>query len=102
VIVVAVEYFDIDARLGHATCDLPKLTWFRLVQSLDKHIALFQNTDACRFECRASGCPILKKKVANTLTVDDERASTLDAHSGAAQGVAHFGECPGPVLQRDC
>jgi len=102
VIVVAVERLDVNARLGHPARDLAELTRFRLVQSLDKDIAFFQDVDACRFERSASGSPIFEEEVANTLAVDNESASTLDAHPAAAKGVAHLGECAGPVLQRDC
>src|SRR5690242_7558234 len=39
VIVVAVEYFDVDARLGHASRELAELSGLTLVQSLHDHIA---------------------------------------------------------------
>src|SRR5258708_24218415 len=35
VIVIAVEYLDVDTRLGHPSRDLAELTRFSLVQSLD-------------------------------------------------------------------
>jgi hypothetical protein len=81
--------------------DLPKLTGFRLVQSLDEHIAFLQDVDACRFERYASSGSIFEEEVANALAVDHESASALDAHPGASQSVAHLGKCAGAVLECD-
>ena len=66
-IVIAVKDFNIDARLGHPACDFAELTWFRLVQPLDEHVSLFQNTDACRFERAAGSAPVFEEKVRYTL-----------------------------------
>src|SRR4029077_4421997 len=46
VIVVAVEDLDVDACFGHAARDLTELARLTLIQSLDKHVALLQNTDS--------------------------------------------------------
>ena len=35
------------------------------------------------------------------VTIDDEDASTLHAHPRPAKGIAHLGQCPGPVVERD-
>lgn len=91
VIVVAVKDLDVDACLGHPARDLAELTWFSLVQPQDDSVANFQNVDACRFERLASGHSILKEKVSDALPVDYEGAATFDAHSGAAQRLAHLG-----------
>ena len=91
VIVVAVKYLDVDACLGHPARDLAELAGFSLVQSQDEDVAYFQNVDACRFERFASGHPIFEEKVSDALTVDYEGATTFDAHSGAAQRLAHLG-----------
>jgi len=47
---IAIEHFDVDSRLGLEVCDLSELAWLSLIQSLDEHVPLFQNCDACRFE----------------------------------------------------
>ena len=100
-IVVAVEDLDVDSGLSHPAREFAELTGFSLVQSLDHDVALFDDADAGCFERAASGRPIFEEEVGDSLTVDNERASALDAHSGAAQCVAHLGQCAGPVLKRD-
>ena len=47
-IVIAVENFNVDACLRHPACDFAELTWFRLVQPLNQHVALGKDPDACR------------------------------------------------------
>lgn len=98
-IVVAVEDLDVDARVGHPARNLAELTWRSLVQSLDQDLPFFQNMDACRFKRFASGRAILEEKVRNALAVDNEGASALDAHSRAAQRLAHLCKCAWSIIK---
>jgi len=100
-IVVAVENFNVDTRLGHPARDFAKLPRLRLVQPLDEHVPLGENPNARCFERAARGTSIFEEKVRYALTVNHECASALDTDSGAAQDIAHLGERTRPVLQRD-
>jgi hypothetical protein len=57
---VAIEDFNIDARLGHPARELPKLTGFGLIQPLYKDLPFVEDADPSGFECFASSDSILK------------------------------------------
>lgn len=104
-IVIAVKDLDIDARIGHTAGQLAELTRLGLIESLDENVVHGEYSDACRFERVARGVAVLKQKVRDAASVvggmDDPRAAAFDAHAGAAEGVAHFGECAGTIIKRD-
>jgi len=92
VIVVAVEDFDVDARVGHPPRELSELTGPALVQTLDDDLTFVKNLDARGLESPARGGAVLEEEVGDTETVDDEGASSLDAHARTPKGIAHGGQ----------
>ncbi len=99
--VVAVERFDVDARLGHLPGELAELARFVLLQSLDEHVPLLQDSDAGPFQRLASGASILEEEVRDPAALDDPGATALDAHAGTPEGFAHLGQRSGSILERD-
>lgn len=100
-VMVAVEDFDVDARVGHPSRELAELTGPVLVQSLDHDLTFFKNLDARGLERPARGGAVLEKEVGDTATVDDEGASSLDAHARTPQGIAHRGQGTWAIVERD-
>src|SRR4029077_19093464 len=70
VVVIAVEYLDVNPSLGHPPRDLAELPWFSLVQSLDEYVPLCQDLDTCRLQRVASGNPILEEEVCHALAAN--------------------------------
>src|SRR5689334_3354823 len=89
---VAVHHFDVYAGTGHAARDLPELTGLRLVQSLHQHFAHRAHRDSSRLKRPARGDSVSEQEMCHPTAVDDEGASALDAHAGASDRFAHFGE----------
>ena len=54
-VMVAVEDFDIDARLGHSVREQAELSGHVLLEALHEHLPFTEHADACRFERLASG-----------------------------------------------
>jgi hypothetical protein len=101
VIMVAVEDLNVDAGLRHPLRQLTELPWLSLIQSLNQNVTLFDDLNAGSFQRLAGSGPICEEEVGHTLAINDERAAALNAYSGAAQGVAHLGQCAGTVFKRD-
>jgi hypothetical protein len=68
---------------------------------LHEHFALFQNSYARVFQRASSSRSVREEKVSDTVAVDDESAAAFDAHSRAAQRVAHFGQSARSILHSD-
>lgn len=100
-IVVAVEDFDVDAGAGHAAGELAELSRFGLIEALDQDVVHGEDLDACRFERIARCVAIFKEKVSDSAAIDHPRSAAFDAHAGAAEGVAHIGECAGTIVEED-
>jgi hypothetical protein len=63
--------------------------------------AFLEDADSHSLEGLASRRAIRKEKVSDSLAVADEGTASLDAHAHPAQRFAHFGQCPGPILERN-
>src|SRR5437660_7156005 len=98
-VVIAVEHFNIDARLRHASRDFSQLSGLLLVEPLHQHITLFNNQDARGFQRPPSSRSILEEKVRRAFPVHHPRTTAFDAHSRSGQRFTHFGQSPGTVLK---
>src|SRR5258708_35182126 len=65
VVVVAVENFDVDAGLGHASREKAELTRDGLLQSLHDHVPFRDDADASRFQRLASRGSVLEEEMAD-------------------------------------
>jgi hypothetical protein len=83
-VMVAVQYFDVHASLGHPAREQTELTGHALLQSLNEYISFGKDMDASRFQRLAGGASIRKKEMGDTLTADNPSPSAFDAHSGSA------------------
>jgi hypothetical protein len=101
VVVIAVKNLDVDACLGHPARELAQLAGLRLTQALHEHFTLRDNADSCRLKRSAGRSAIVEEKVSDALAVDDKGATTLNAHSSAAERIAHFSESARPVIESD-
>lgn len=100
-IVVAVEYLDVDARVRHPTSQRAELSGFGLVQPLNQHFAFLQHANARGLEGAARGGAIVEEKMRDGSSIHHERAAALDAHASPAQCLAYRGDGAGSVFERD-
>ncbi len=89
-IVIAVEYFNIDASLGQASRDFSQLSGFGLLQPQDDHLPLPYHPDRGTLERATSSVAIREEKMRHTFAVHNPRSSAFDAHAGSPQSVPHF------------
>ena len=96
---IAVQDFNVDSRICHLSGDLAELAWPRLVEALNQDISHRQYANVRSFKGSARCLSICKKKVGDALSIGNPCSSPFDAHSGASQRFAHFGQSAGTVLQ---
>jgi hypothetical protein len=101
VIVIAVQHFDVDPSFRHPSRDPAELTRFRLLQSLYDYVLFFDNPNARSFKRSSSRSSILEEKVCHTSAIGNPSSPAFNANSGSAQGISHFRQCTGTILQSD-
>src|SRR5262245_54061256 len=97
--VIAVDDFNVHARIRHKPSYLPQLTRLYLIQPLNEHLAIIQNFNPSVLECSPGSSAVLKQEVRDSLAVDQKRSASFDADTRFAQRLTHLGESARPVLQ---
>jgi hypothetical protein len=100
-IVIAVESFDVHARIGHHSGELSQLARNGLLQPLNDDISNGDNTNAGVLECGAGSFTILEQEVSGPPPVHYPRTTTFDTHPRAAERFTQLGKCAGPILEID-
>src|SRR5690242_11470710 len=100
-IVIAIEHLDVYPGIGHATRELAKLSGFALAQPLHHDLTIGEDLYSRRFEGSSRCWAVAEKKVCDTNAIHYPRSAALDAHTGAAECVAHVGECARAVIEEN-